>query len=281
MDTARIGDYQVHRTIGRGRYGVVYSASHVASGRLVALKVLADQFTQDTVYRARFRRECDLLAKLSHPHVIPILEAGEDGDALFLAMRLIQGTTLKELIVGGEPPEVVRAMRILSAVGSALDAAHAAGIIHRDVKPRNIMLSRRDHPYLGDFGLARGPGGGALTAPGEVLGTIDYMPPENLEGDPATKAGDLYALSCLAFELLTGDVPFQGNNDAAILFGHVTVPPPSLSARRPELPAELDAVVAAGMAKDPADRPGTARELLAGMWEALGEPAPADLVAAG
>ncbi len=281
MDTARIGDYQVHRTIGRGRYGVVYSASHVPTGRVVALKVLADQFAADTVYRARFRRECDLLAQLSHPHVIPILEAGEDGAALYLAMRLIQGTTLKELVTDGEPPEAGRAMRILSEVAGALDAAHAAGIIHRDVKPRNVMLSRRDHAYLGDFGLARGPGGGALTAPGEVLGTIDYMPPENLEGDPATKAGDIYALSCMAFELLTGACPFPGNNDAAILFGHVTAPPPSVSAHRPELPAELDAVVAAGMAKDPAERPASARELLAGMWGALGEPAPADLVAAG
>jgi serine/threonine protein kinase len=279
MDTAAIGDFQLHRTIGRGRYGVVHRATHVPTGRVVALKVLTDQFADDPLYRARFRRECDLLARLSHPHVIPILEAGEADGSLYLAMQLIHGTTLKELITEGAPA-LPRAMRILSAVGGALDAAHSVGIIHRDVKPRNVMLGGADHAYLGDFGLARGPGGGTLTGPGEVLGTIDYMPPENLEGEPATVAGDIYALSCMAFELLTGEVPFCADNDAAILYAHVTAAPPSLAARRPELPAELDEVVATGMAKDPADRPPTVRALLTGMWSALGAPARAGLVAA-
>ena len=173
---------------------------------------------------------------------------------------------------------------MLTAVAEAVDAAHAAGIVHRDIKPANVLIdpgSNGLEVYLGDFGLARDPHGAMLTLPGQVIGTLDYMAPEHLEAEGVGTPADIYAFTCLAVETLTGEVPFPRGTDAAVMYAHVVDQPPSVSERRPELPAALDEVIAAGMAKDPDERPPTARALLTDMLRALGRPVPARLVTAG
>jgi serine/threonine protein kinase len=279
MDRPELGDYRIEGIVGCGRTGIVYLATDSRTGRAVALKVLREDVSIDPIYRERFRREGELLAALRHPHIIPIYGMGElDGD-LYIATRLVSGT-LKNLILAGRLPLDV-AMRIITAVADAVDTAHAAGVVHRDVKPANVLLDPGPQVYLGDFGLARDPDAAALTMPGQVIGTLDYMAPEHLEAEGVGTAADIYALTCLAVETLTGEVPFTRGTDAAVMYAHVMEEPPSVSARRPELPAALDEVIAAGMAKDPDDRPPTARALLTDMLRALGRPVPARLVAAG
>ncbi len=278
MDRPQLGYYRIEGIVGVGRTGVVYLATDTRTGRAVALKVLRDDVGVDPVYRERFRREGSLLAALRHPHVVPIYGMGEiDGD-LYIATRLV-ASTLKQLVLQG-PLELDVAMRILAAVAEAVDTAHAAGIVHRDIKPANVLIDPGYHAYLGDFGLARDPDGAALTLPGQVLGTLDYMAPEHLEAEGVGTAADIYAFTCLAIETLTGEVPFPRATDAAVMYAHVVDPPPSLHERRPELPPQLDAAIALGMAKDPDDRPPTARALLTEMLQALGRPVPARLAAA-
>ncbi len=259
--------------------GVVYRAID-GSGRNVALKVLREDVAAiDPVYKERFRREGTMLAALEHPHVIPIHAMGEIDGQLYIATQLTE-STLKAAILAGPIP-VATAMAILAAVAGALDAAHAAGVIHRDIKPANVLMDPGPRVYLTDFGLARDPTGIALTAPGQVLGTIDYMAPELLDGVRIGPATDIYALACLAVEVLTGTVPFPHENDAATTYAHVMRPPPTVSARRTELPAALDDAIAFGMAKQPDARPATAGALVAEMQRALDRPQPAPLAATG
>jgi serine/threonine protein kinase len=279
MDRPELGDYRIEGIVGVGRTGIVYLATDSRTGRAVALKVLREDVSIDPIYRERFRREGALLATLRHPHIIPIYGMGElDGD-LFIATRLVSGT-LKNLIMAGPIPVDV-AMNVITAVAEAVDTAHVAGIVHRDVKPANVLLDPGPQVYLGDFGLARDPDGQALTLPGQVIGTLDYMAPEHLDAEGVGTPADIYALTCMVVETLTGEVPFPRATDAAVMYAHVVDEPPSLAARRPELPAALDEVIAAGMAKDPDDRPSTARALVTDMLRALGRPVPARLVAAG
>jgi serine/threonine protein kinase len=276
MDGRTLGDYRIEGIVGAGRMGVVYRAID-ASGRSVALKVLREDVALDPVYRERFRREGEMLLALNHPHVIPIYGMGAIDGVLYIATQLTE-STLKDAIIAG-PIAVDDAMVILCAVADALDAAHAAGVVHRDIKPANVLMDPGPRAFLTDFGLARDPTGFALTAPGQVLGTIDYMAPELLDGVRVGAATDIYALACLAVETLTGKVPFPHDNDAATTYSHVMRPPPSLSERRPELPAALDDVIAFGMAKQPDERPASAGALVADMLRALGEAEP--VLAAG
>jgi serine/threonine protein kinase len=278
MDRRTLGEYSIEGTVGAGRMGVVYLAVD-PDGRKVALKVLRNDVAIDPIYRERFRREGKMLAALDHPHVIPILGMGEVDGQLYIATRLTE-STLRELINAG-PIAVDDAVVVLAAVADALDAAHAAGVIHRDIKPANVLIDPGPRAFLTDFGLARDPTGFALTAPGQVLGTIDYMAPELLEGIRIGPATDIYALACLAVETLTGQVPFPRDNDAATTYAHVMGEPPSVSERRPELPVALDEVIAVGMAKSPDDRPATAGALIAEMLRALDRAQPAGLVATG
>ena len=278
MDRRTLGEYRIEGIVGAGRMGVVYLAID-PSGRRVALKVLREDIAIDPVYRERFRREGRMLAALDNPHVIPIHGMGEIDGQLYIATQLTS-STLRDLITAG-PIVVDDAIAILAAVADALDAAHAADVIHRDIKPANVLLDPGPRVYHTDFGLARDPSGFALTVPGQVLGTIDYMAPELLEGIRIGPATDIYALACLAVETLTGQVPFARDNDAATTYAHVMDAPPSVSERRPELPVALDEVIAAGMAKSPADRPATAGTLIADMLRALDRPQPAGLVATG
>jgi serine/threonine-protein kinase len=252
--------------------GVVYLATDRMTGRAVALKVLRDDVGIDPVYRERFRREGSLLAALEHPHIIPIHGMGELDGELFIATRLVSATLRQ---VG-----LHAAMTVLTAVAGALDAAHAAGVVHRDVKPANVLIDPGPAVYLGDFGLARDPRGASLTAPGQVLGTLDYMAPELLDGERVGAATDIYGLACLAVETLTGTVPYRRDTDAAIMYAHIVDPPPRVSERRPELPRALDDAIAAGMAKDPDDRPPTAGAFVTDVLQALGRPAPGRLAPA-
>jgi hypothetical protein len=257
-----VAGYRVDGVLGEGGMGTVYRATQLSLNRVVALKLLAQELSDDAGFRSRFEREGQLQAGLDHQHIVTVYEAGQTEHGLFLAMRLIAGPTLKELILGGQLT-ARRALRILAQVANALDEAHAAGLIHRDVKPHNILIGRDDHTYLCDFGLIKSPDDSeSLTGTGQFMGTIDYVSPEQIQGEPATAASDCYSLCAVLFESLTGQVPFLRPNEAATLHAQVVTPPPKATDLRPELPPAIDAVIAAGMAKDPAARPASAAELI-------------------
>ena len=248
--------------------GAVYQATQLSLNRVVALKLLATNLGDDPGFRARFEREGQVQAALDHDHIVPVYEAGQSEYGLFLAMRLIPGPTLKHLILDGEL-DPRRSVRLLAQVANALDAAHRAGLIHRDIKPQNILIGDRDHAYLADFGLIKAPDEARLTGTGQFIGTIDYVAPEQIQGDPATPASDIYALTGVLYECLTGEVPYPKPSEAATLHAHVMSPPPVLSERRPDLPPALDGVIAQGMAKDPWARPSQAAELIQAASRAL------------
>ena len=187
--------------------GVVYRATQLSLGREVALKLLAAELSEDPGFRARFQREAKLQAALEHEHIVPVYEAGQTDDGLFMAMRLIDGPTLKDLILEGQL-DPRRSLRILAQVAQALDAAHDAGLIHRDIKPQNILIEQGDRVYLADFGLIKAPDEARLTDTGQFIGTIDYVSPEQIQGEAATAASDSYALAAVLYECLTGQVPF-------------------------------------------------------------------------
>lgn len=255
-----VADYRIESVLGQGSMGVVYRATELARHRQVALKVLGGRLGNEPEVQARFEREGRLQAALHHDHIVTTYAAGRSEHGLFLAMRLIEGPTLKDLIRAGEL-SASRSLAILSQVAHALDEAHAVGLIHRDVKPQNILVGPGDHAYLCDFGLSLAPDEARLTGTGQFLGTIDYVAPEQIQSEPVTAAGDIYALTAVLCECLTGEVPFPKPTDAATLYAQVMEPPPRLTDRRPELPAALDDIVARGMAKEPSERPASATEL--------------------
>jgi serine/threonine-protein kinase len=240
---------------------VVYRAYDDHLDRPVALKVLAPDLARDEVFRARFIQESRIAAATEHPNIIPVFSAGEADGVLYIAMRYVPGGDVRTLIdrVGPLPP--ARACALIAQAASALDAAHARGLVHRDVKPTNMLLeisprsSRPDHLYLSDFGLAK-PSAAAsgLTVTGQFFGTVDYVAPEQIEGEPLDGRTDQYALACAAFEMLSGFPPFQRENGMAVISAQLSEPPPSLSARVPGLPAAADRVIAKALAKSPADR---------------------------
>jgi serine/threonine-protein kinase len=256
-----VSGYRIESILGRGGMAVVYLAEHDRLKRKVALKVLTPEIAADDTFRQRFIAESERLASVDHPNIIPIYEAGEDDDLLFIAMRYVETTDLKQLITdeGGLDPG--RAVSIITQVAGALDAAHAKGLVHRDVKPANILVAvgagadGGDHAYLSDFGLTkRTQETSGLTRTGFFMGTIDYIAPEQISGKGVDGRTDQYALACVLFECLSGGPPYRREDDAAVLFSHISEPPPSVSALRPELPPEIDAVIATGMAKEKEDR---------------------------
>jgi len=267
-----VSGYRVDGVLGEGGMGIVYRATQLSLNRTVALKVLAAELTADETFRERFRREGLLQASIDHPHIVTVYEAGETGDSLFLAMRLVRGPTLKEEVLAGRLT-TDRAARILMAVADALDAAHEVGLIHRDVKPQNILVGNRDHAYLADFGLTKVPDESVpLTGTGQFVGTIDYISPEQLRGEGASHRSDVYALAGVLYECLGGEVPYPRPTEAAVLFAHMSDPPPSLVESRPDLPGELDELIKRGMAKDPDQRFASAGELMRGVAAVLGTP---------
>jgi YVTN family beta-propeller protein len=272
-----LGVYEVQARIGRGGMGEVYLARDVRLGRPVALKVLPERYAQDERFRERLLRESRLAAGLDHPNVVPVYDAGEADGRLFIAMRYVEGADLKRLLRADGALEPARAVGIAAQLAEALDAAHRRGLVHRDVKPSNVLLDQqgdRDHAYLADFGLthsARADG----PADGQLVGTVDYVAPEQIRGDELDGRADQYALGCLLFECLTGSLPFRQSSDVAAIFAHLEEPAPAASERRDALPSAVDPVLARAMAKDPAQRYDTCRELVAAVHDALGlAPAP-------
>jgi len=256
-----VAGYRLERLLGRGGMGVVYEATQLSLHRTVALKLVSPMFGEDRAFRVRFQREGRMQASLDHPHIVTVYEAGEFEGSLFIAMRLVRGHSLNELITRGEldPP---RTLRLLAPVADALDSAHEAGLIHRDIKPPNILVGGRDHPYLADFGVAKSLSSTQMTKSGNFVGTLDYVSPELIRGEQATGASDIYALGAVLFECLTGEVPFAKVSDAALLYAHVAEPPPSVTDRKPGMPGALDDVIGRAMAKDPAARFASATELI-------------------
>jgi WD40 repeat protein len=271
---SRIAGYRLETQVGAGGMAVVYRARDERLGRLVALKIMAPAMAADATFRQRFTRESRAAAAVDHPHIIPVYEAGEADGVLFIAMRFVGGGDVRSLLRREGPLPSARAASIISPVASALDAAHAAGLVHRDVKPANMLLDihpdRPDHVYLADFGLSKGVQSGQLTASGQYLGTPDYTAPEQIEGLPVDGRTDQYALACVAFELLTAAVIFARGEGWATVWAHLNSPPPPLAAARPDLSPAADEVLARALAKDPRDRYANCQQFADALREALG-----------
>jgi predicted Ser/Thr protein kinase len=256
-----VGGFVIDAIAGRGGMGVVYRARQGQPDRLVALKLISPEFAEDPMFRARFEREASIAAQIEHPNVIPVYAVGEENGILFIAMRFVQGTDLRAVIAQEGRLAPRRAAAIVEHVGQALDAAHAQGLVHRDVKPANVLLATaggHEHVYLTDFGLSRqiGPGteGMTMTATGQFFGTVDYVAPEQARGERGDSRVDVYSLGCVLFHALTGTVPFPLENDLAKIYAHSAQPPPTLRELAPEVPATFEAVLDRAMAKDPDDR---------------------------
>jgi len=268
--------YRIDRRIGRGGMGVVYLATDHALERSVALKVLAEELAKQPGFQRRFVGESKLAASLDHPNVIPIYAAGEFDGVLYIAMRFVPGHDLRTLLREEQRLEPERAARIIAQVASALDAAHAHGLVHRDVKPANVLMGAEDHVYLTDFGLSkRVAADSEATRTGMVLGTLDYVAPEQIRGHDVGPFTDVYSLGCMAVHVLTGQVAFPVDTDEGKLWAHFSEKPPQPGARVPELGKRFDAIVARALAKRPEDRFATAGELGAALLAAAGTTAPA------
>jgi serine/threonine protein kinase len=270
-----VAGYRIESRIGSGGMAVVFRARDERLDRSIALKVMAPEWTEDEEFRRRFVAESRAAARVDDPHVIPVYEAGAAGGVLFIAMRLVAGTDLRGVLRREGPLPPGRLLELLSPVASALDAAHAAGLVHRDVKPGNILVDERpgrpDHVYLADFGLSKGAAAGmSLTGAGDYLGTPNYSAPEQIQGHDVDGRADQYALACVAFELFTGRAPYERDLPMAVLMAHVSEPPPSLAARRPDMPVTADRVMARALAKRPQQRYASCRDFTDALREALG-----------
>jgi serine/threonine-protein kinase len=275
--------YRIESLLGRGGMGVVYRAEHIRLQRPVALKVLAHEVASEASFQQRFVRESQMAASLDHPNIIPVHDAGEVEGVLYLSMKLVDGSDLKDVIERNGALEPHKAVELLDQVASALDAAHENGLVHRDVKPQNILVAReRDHErvYLSDFGLTKhSEAESGLTATGTFMGTIDYVAPEQIQSQPVDGRTDVYALGCVAYECLTGRVPYERDTDVAKIYAHLSDVPPPISTLRPDLPAGLDTVIATAMARQKEHRYGSCRAMVAALRTQLAAAAPAPAVA--
>jgi serine/threonine-protein kinase len=246
-------------TLGEGAMGVVFRAEHATDGSLVALKVLKPALAADAVYRQRFAREARVAAEVQHPHLVRIVERGEAGGHHYLAVAYVDGGTLAQRLESERRLPIGEVVSLGAQIASGLDALHAAGIVHRDVKPANVMLDERGSALLTDFGLAKGRAYTVLTRPGDVLGTLDYIAPELISGEgTAGAASDVYALGCLAYECLTGAAPFAGRSIFERAVAHLDEEPADPCSSRPELPPRLGWALLRALAKKPEERPRTA-----------------------
>jgi len=274
-----VAGYQIQECIGRGGMAVVYRALDLRLGRPVALKVLAPELGEDEAFRLRFIRESRAAAGVDHPHIVPVFEAGESAGVLFIAMRYVSGGDVRSLIETEGRLSPGRAAAIASQVASALDTAHARGLVHRDVKPGNILLGQAsnglDHAYLSDFGLSKHSLTSAtLTSTGQFLGTLDYVSPEQIQGHPVDGRADQYALACTVAEMLTGAPPFRSEDTRALMWAQLESEPPRLTERRPELPPLVDQVIARALAKSAGGRYATCRDFAAALTAACNREQP-------
>jgi serine/threonine-protein kinase len=272
-----VAGYTVESVLGSGAMGVVYVARQRSPERRVALKLITPAFANDEVFRRRFLREATAAAAIEHPHILPVYAAGESNGTLFMAMRLIDGRDLREILRGSAELPLERVERIVGQVGGALDAAHARGLVHRDVKPGNVLVTEQpdaqdaDFCYLMDFGVSTWTASSAatITATGQMVGTANYMAPEQIEGGSVDGRTDLYSLGCVLYECLTGSAPFSGRSAPAILYGHLHERAPAPSSLRPGLPSGVDAVIDRALRKAPEERYPSCRELSQDLRAAL------------
>jgi hypothetical protein len=274
----QLGSYLIEAVLGRGGMSTVYRARHTRLGTATALKVLAPELGADDAFRERFLREATMAAGIDHPNVVPIYDTGMHEGSLYMVMKYVAGGDLKAQLRSGGPMAPKEAVAVLEPVARALDAAHGHGLVHRDVKPANILLQRSasgeiEHVYLSDFGITKHTGSvSGLTGTGAMVGTIDYMAPEQIESGTVTARTDVYALGCVFYQCITGHVPFDREGEAAVMWAHVRDEVTPASTVAPGVPSELDAVIARAMAKDPADRFPSCREFIEACSAALGAP---------
>ena len=274
---ALVAGYRIESRIGAGGMAVVYRARDERLGRWIALKVITPEWAYDEEFRRRFVAESLAAARVDDPHVIPVYEAAQAGGLLYIAMRLVNGADLWGVLRREGALSPGRALELLSPVASALDAAHAAGLVHRDVKPGNILVDERpgrpDHVYLADFGLSKGAVAGiSLTGNGNPVGTPGYSAPEQVQGHDVDGRADQYALACVAFELLTERAPYERDLPLAVLLAHLSAQPPSLSERRPGMPVAADRVIARALGKQPEQRYASCRDFTEALRQAFGLP---------
>jgi serine/threonine protein kinase len=267
-----IAGYEVETVVGSGGIGELYRARQLRLDRPVALKIVEPELAADPVVRERLRREARTVASLDHPNVVPLYEAGEDNGTVFIATRWVEGTELGALIRESGPLEPRRAARIAAQLASALEVAHEKGLVHRDIKPSNVIVTDEDHVYLTDFGLTKRAGSASgFTGASAMLGTIDYVAPEQIEGGEPDARGDVYGLACVLYEMLTGAAPFAGETGGmAKMWAHLNADPPSVLEKRFDVPDALDATIRSGLAKRPDGRP-TAAAFAASVLSAVGE----------
>ena len=261
-----LAGYRILEPLGRGGTSVVYRAEHVRLGRPAALKLLAPVLGE-AGFQARFLRESQLAASIDHPSILPVFDAGEEDGFLYIAMACVDGSDLKTLLAEEGPLPLRRALRIVGQIGSALDAAHARGLVHRDVKPANILVGDGDRAYLSDFGVVKELSSNGTTRTGTFVGTIEYCAPEQIEGRAVDGRADVYALACVLYECLTGEPPFHRPSEVAVLNAHLHAPPPKLPGQR----GGLEAVIAKALSKSPLDRYASCAELLGAARAAAAE----------
>ena len=276
----RIGDefagYRLVSLIGHGGMSIVYKAEHIGLERTVALKLLSPQLSEDEGFRERFQRESKVAAALEHPNIIPIYEAGDDNEVFYIAMRYVEGADLKTRLKEDGPLDTQQLVSLISQVAAALEAAHEKGLIHRDVKPANILIARgagmegSDHAYLSDFGVAKNTAAAGFTKTGLFVGTADYASPEQIEGKPLDGRADIYSLGCVTYEALTATPTYAKDSEVAMMYAHLLEPPPRLTEKRPDLPPEIDDVIAKAVAKSKEDRYARPTDFAVALRQAVG-----------
>ena len=266
------GPYHLKRLLGRGGMGEVYEADHTIKEWTVAVKLMSQTFSNDPIFRERMKREARITGRLQEPHVVPIHDYGDIDGQMYLEMRLIEGADLDSVLKRFGPLTPPRAVAIIAQIASALDAAHAAGVMHRDVKPPNVLITRDDFAYLVDFGIASATTDEKLTQLGTAVGTWKYMAPERFSNDEVTYRADIYALACVLYECLTGAAPYRADSASTLVTAHLMNPIPQPSTQRSGIPKAFDTVIARGMAKKPEDRYASAGDLALAAHEALSDP---------
>lgn len=263
-----MGPYRLDALLGEGAMGVVYRARRLDDGSLVALKVLRPTLIDSDTYRQRFVREAQIAQDVRHQRLVPVVDAGEAGHVMYLAMEHVDGSSLDDVLAAEGRLDVPRTLAAIADVASGLDALHARGLVHRDVKPSNILIDGDGHALLTDFGLARGPAHTVLTRPGQLIGTPHYLAPEVITGGSAEPVSDVYALGCVAYACLVGEPPFPRNNVFEVTIAHLEDEPPDPATLGIELGASVSIALRTALAKTPSERPASARAYALALWRA-------------